>query len=124
MKPIQPHERRIANIHSARYAVWAPEGGAEPGTEVLQLNDGKPLGVGFHIYRMGPGSRTDAHEHHGDEEFLVLEGELVDNDGTVYRPGDLVWLKDGTQHSSYTEKGCLLAVFVDRPETMLAAKKE
>ena len=40
----------------------------------------------------------------------------MDNDGTKYGPGDLVWLRDGTEHSSYTENGCLIAVYVDAVE--------
>ena len=70
-------------------------------------------------YRMAPGMTTRAHQHRGDEQFLVLEGELFDNDGTRYRAGDLVWLRDGTQHSSYTATGCLLAVHIAGPETSL-----
>jgi hypothetical protein len=42
----------------------------------------------------------------------VIEGEVIDNDGYVYRPGDFVLLKEGTQHNSYTKTGATLAVFV------------
>jgi len=117
MKPIAKEDRRVANIHEATYTPWESE--ENPGTDYLQLNDEKPPGTGFHIYRMAPGTRSDAHEHKGAEEFLVLEGELTDHDGTVYRTGDLVWLRDGTRHWSYTEKGCLLAVHIESPEETL-----
>ena len=53
-----------------------------------------------------PGASVYAHEHSSDEEFLMIEGELIENDGTVYRKGDLVWLKAGTQHSSHSPGGC------------------
>jgi anti-sigma factor ChrR (cupin superfamily) len=46
----------------------------------------------------------------------VLEGEVKDNDGYVYRPGDFVLLRSGTQHSSHTETGATLAVFVATQE--------
>ena len=42
----------------------------------------------------------------------MIEGGLIDNDGTVYRPADLVQLKEGTQHSSHTPHACLLAVSI------------
>jgi hypothetical protein len=45
------------------------------------------------------------------EEFLVLEGDLVDSDGTTFGPGDFVSYEAGTHHNSWTEGGCLIAVF-------------
>jgi hypothetical protein len=45
------------------------------------------------------------------EEFLVLEGDLVDSDGQVFTTGDFVSYRPGTHHNSWTETGCLLAVF-------------
>ncbi len=119
MKPIQPHERRVVNITSGDYQSWINADGSDSGTSVLTLNKEAPFGTGFHVYRMAPGSSSEAHEHNGNEEFLVLEGELTDNDGTVYRKGDLVWLKEGTQHWSHTQEGCLLAVYIPGPERPL-----
>ena len=95
MKKIQPEERRIANIHEAEYTAWRNEDGSYSRSSVLQLDDAHELGVGFHVYRMEPGEWSEPHEHTGTEQFLVLEGELVECDGTVYRKGDLVWLKKG-----------------------------
>ena len=54
---------------------------------------------------------TIAHDHAGMEEFLILEGDLVDSDGTTFGPGDFVSYDAGTHHNSWTEAGCLLAVF-------------
>jgi anti-sigma factor ChrR (cupin superfamily) len=45
------------------------------------------------------------------EEFLVIEGDLVDSDGTTFGPGDFVSYDAGTHHNSWTETGCLIAVF-------------
>ena len=49
--------------------------------------------------------------HEGDEEFFVLEGELIDHDGYRYKKGDLVWLDAKTGHNSYSPNGALLVVF-------------
>ena len=48
-------------------------------------------------------------------DFLMLEGEIVDHDGYVYKKGDLVWLEAGTEHNSYTENGAVMAVFFRCP---------
>lgn len=117
MKPVEPQNRRVANIHEAEFKSFVFADGATLGDSVLQLDDSKELGVGFHVYRMRPGMTTRPHRHNGHEQFLVLEGELIENDGTVFRKGDLVWLRDGTEHCSYSPDGCLLAVHIAAPET-------
>jgi anti-sigma factor ChrR (cupin superfamily) len=113
MKAITPDARTVVNIHSADYEHWRNEDGSVLRDQgYLQLDDSFPPGTGFYIYKMEPGAVTTPHEHTCRENFLILEGELVDNDGYVYRPGDFVMLADGTQHSSTAPDGCLIAVFV------------
>lgn len=116
LKPIKDEDRRVANIHDAEYIPFVSDG-IENGS-VLQLNREKPLGTGFHIYRMAPGETTEAHEHLSDEEFLMLEGEIVDHDGARYGPGDLVWLRKGTKHYSYSPNGCLIVVYLEGEEAV------
>ncbi len=117
MKPVKSAERRVANIYEAEFKPFVFEDGLELGDSVLQLNDAVPLGTGFHVYRMPAGMTTRPHRHNGDEQFLIIEGELIENDGTVYKAGDLVWLRDATEHSSFTPNGCLLAVHIVALET-------
>ncbi len=52
---------------------------------------------------------TIAHDHAG-MEFLIIECELVDSDGTTFGPRDFVSYDAGTHHNSWTERGCLIAV--------------
>ena len=117
MKPVKPEDRRVANIYEAEFKPFVYADGVQLGDTVLQLNDAEPLGVGFHVYRMPPGMTSRPHRHNGQEQFLVLDGELVENDGTVFRTGDLVWLRGDTEHCSYTPNGCLLAVHITATET-------
>ena len=42
---------------------------------------------------------------------MVLEGHLIEDDGTVLGPGDYVCFEEGSRHNSRTEDGCLLIVF-------------
>ncbi|PVA09790.1 cupin [Pelagivirga sediminicola] len=114
MEPIKTENRRVTNIHTAAFTPIETNG--KPDGEVLQLNDSNPPASGFYIYRMAPGTTTQPHRHKGDEEFLIIEGDLTDHDGTRYGPGDLVWLRDGTEHCSTTRDGCLIAVYARIPD--------
>jgi anti-sigma factor ChrR (cupin superfamily) len=112
MKPIGKGDRVVANIRTARYEGFVYPDGVALGDEVLQLDRDRPLGVGFHVYRMPPGMTTRGHRHNGHEQFLILEGELIESDGTVLGPGDMVFYRDGSEHHSHTPNGCLLAVHI------------
>lgn len=117
MKTIAPHERKVANIRDeAAYTAYTDLGQDAPGTSFIKLNPDTERDVGFYIYRMKPGSQSTPHRHGGAEEFVMIEGELIDNDGTVYRPGDVVWLAGGTEHTSHTETGCIIAVYAEAAE--------
>lgn len=116
MKPIAPNDRLVANIHEAAFTPFVYPDGEALGDSVLQLDAGLPTGVGFHVYKMPAGMTTRAHRHNGHEQFLILEGELHESDGTVFKKGDLVFYRDGTEHHSFTPDGCLLAVHIAGPE--------
>lgn len=64
------------------------------------------------LLRMEPGSRSRPHQHCGFEEFMVLDGEFVDCDGSVFRSGDFVSFKPGSKHHSSTPGGCTLLVML------------
>jgi len=119
MKPIAPTDRVVANIHSADYRPFEYPDGTALGDAVLQLDTDQPPGIGFHVYWMPAGMTTMGHRHNGHEQFLILEGELHESDGTILRAGDLVFYRDGTEHNSYTPNGCLLAVHIAGPETLV-----
>ena len=58
------------------------------------------------------------------EEFPILEGELIESDGTVLRKGDFTSYRPGSRRNSRTETGCLLVGF-DRdppPRSWLKAR--
>ena len=111
MKPVADGERLVANIHEAEFEPFISHDG-KPDGYALQLDRNVPLGTGFHVYKMDPGHITVPHEHGQDEHFLVISGDLTDNDGQVYREGDLVLMKAGSQHCSHSENGCLIAVYI------------
>jgi anti-sigma factor ChrR (cupin superfamily) len=118
MKPVKDNERLIKNMYTEEYVPFLNSDGTTDGS-VLQLDNSNSPGVGFHVYKMEPGHTTIPHEHQGNEEFLLLDGDMTDNDGTEYKIGDLVLMKSGTEHCSTTRKGCLLAVYIPATEKPL-----
>ena len=77
-----------------------------------KISYNKESGQGSYILKMDPGAKTLAHEHVNYEEFYILDGELKDADGQVFKKGDFVTFEPGSTHNSYTKNGCLLIVFM------------
>ena len=100
--------RKITNIYQADFGVYDLEGPIQEDIRLLNLGYDRETGKGWYVMRMAPGARTIAHEHRFVEEFLILEGELIESDGTILKPGDFVTYPPGTQHNSRTETGCFL----------------
>jgi anti-sigma factor ChrR (cupin superfamily) len=119
MRKIEPAERIVTNIKTTRFKPYVVDGKVLTDQSYLQLDDTFPESAGFYIYRMEPGASSQPHEHTCHEQFLMIEVELIDNDGYVYKPGDFVLLKEGTQHNSYTKTGATIAVFVREIERNL-----
>lgn len=70
-----------------------------PGVRFRDFDGGPALGeahVG--IVRLAPGEAFPRHTHVGEERSLVLQGELVDDQGRRYRAGDSIVSADGTSH--------------------------
>ena len=82
------------------------------GMSWYKISYDKEKGQGSYILKMDPGSKSVLHEHVNYEEFYMLEGELIDADGKVFKKGDFVSFKPGTTHSSHTNNGCLILVFM------------
>ena len=102
--------RKVANIHNLEWEILDQPG--LPGEDVwwYNLSYDPKLGQGSYLYKMGPGARSNPHEHEGPEEFFILDGDLVDHDGHSYKQGDFVSLKGGSRHYSISPSGCTIVV--------------
>jgi len=103
--------RITVNAHTTPFLPYDLEGPVQPELSWLPISYEPETQQGSYLMRMEAGAVTIAHDHPGMEEFLILEGDLVDSDGVVFGPGDFVSYEAGTHHNSWTETGCLLAVF-------------
>ncbi len=109
MKDARP-DRKIVNIQHADYRDYDLDGPVQPEMQLLPLSYKGP-GQGCYVMRLEPGAETLWHEHEGVEDFLILEGELIDDDGRTLGPGDFCSYRPGSQHNSRSETGCLLIAF-------------
>jgi anti-sigma factor ChrR (cupin superfamily) len=96
----------LAGIHVARSndGVWKP---FADGITVKTLWRSLQSGRSAFILRMQPGATMPNHDHHGDEETLLLEGDMQVN-GVEFGPGDFQVAFAGTRHALITTRGgCL-----------------
>ena len=109
--------RSIVNVYETSFKPYDLEGPVQDDMSVLSVSYSPETKRGVYVIRMEPGAATIPHVHECMEEFLVLEGELIESDGTVLKRGDLASYRPGTRHNSRTETGCLLVgVDWDPPE--------
>ena len=101
-------ERDITNIYQAAYLPYDLEGPVQDDISYIPLTYDKETGKGAYVIRMAPGAETIIHTHTHNENYLVLEGDLIEPDGRRLGPGDFVAYKPGSRHNSRTESGCLV----------------
>ena len=109
---IQSVLRSLIRTPDKKFRPYNRYGKTLPGVEWLPLSGGAEADKEVYLIRFGPGSRSHPHIHQGSEEFLVLDGELTDDDGMIFRPGDFVRFESGSKHSSFSEEGCTLLVIL------------
>lgn len=109
------NQRQIINTKTAKFDIYDFGGPVLEGIGQLDLSYDRETGHGVYMIRMEPGTETTAHVHTVREEYLILEGDLVESDGTVLGPGDYVIYEPGTKHSSRTVNGCLAIGFEYTP---------
>jgi anti-sigma factor ChrR (cupin superfamily) len=114
--------RQIINTEAAEFKPYDRYGDPITGMSWValsgELQNGK---FECFVLRMDAGAQSKPHEHMGFEEFLVMEGELIDCDGTTYRSGDFVRLLPGSKHSSQSPNGCTLLVILRGNNRVLTA---
>ena len=109
---IQSVLRSLIRTPDEKFQTYSRYGKILPGVEWLPLSGGAEANKEVYLIRFGPGSRSHPHIHEGSEEFLVLDGELTDHDGMAFQTGDFVRFEPGSEHWSFSEKGCTLLVIL------------
>ncbi len=73
---------------------------------------------GVALLKYEPGASVPRHRHEGLETILVLEGTQSDEAGD-YGQGSYVLNAAGTEHSVWSETGCVVLIQWDRPVKIL-----
>ena len=102
---------KVINTNTAEYCTYDFAGPALEGVYQLDLTYDQETGHGAYMIRMEPGTITTKHVHTLREEYLILEGDIIESDGTVLGPGDYIIYEPGSEHNSRTENGALVIGF-------------
>jgi len=104
-------KRKITDLYNVKFEPFDNYGAPVSGMSWHKISYNKETGQGSYILKMEPGAKSLSHKHINYEEFLMLDGELIDPDNKVFKKGDFITFEPGSSHSSYTKTGCLLLVF-------------
>lgn len=91
---------------------WQPTRFA--GVEVKVLMEDPASGLQTVLTRMAPGAVLTDHMHVAVEQTWVLEGSLVDHEGTA-TAGSYVWRPAGSRHTASAPQGALLLGIFQKP---------
>ena len=105
-------KRKVTNPFNVKFEPFDNYGSEIPGVSWHKITYNQDTGQGTYILKMDPEAKSLPHEHKNYEEFLILDGELIDPDNKILKKGDFVTFEPGSTHSSYTKNGCLLLVFM------------
>ena len=106
-------ERKITDLKNVNFKPFDNYGIVIPGLSWHNISfEKKDGGGGTFILKYEPGAKGIPHIHTGYEEFLMMEGELTDPDGKIFKKGDFVTFEPGSKHFSFSENGCLVLVFM------------
>ena len=106
------NKRKITNLYKVKFEPFDSYGTTVPGMSWHKISYNKETGQGSYILKMEPGAKSLPHKHINFEEFLLLDGDLIDADNKVFKKGDLITFEPGSSHSSYTKTACLMLVFM------------
>lgn len=106
---------------ASRYVVvdelpWKPTG--FPGIDMKVLLREPETGLMTALFRWEPGAVLPLHEHVEIEQTWVLEGSIVDSEGTS-SAGNFSWRPKGNQHRATAPDGALVIAFFLKPNLFL-----
>ncbi len=91
-------KRKITDLYNVKFVPFDNYGAEVPGMSWHKISyDKKNGGYGSYLLKMEPGTKSLPHTHTGYEEFLMLDGELTDPDGKIFKKGDFITFEPGSK---------------------------
>jgi quercetin dioxygenase-like cupin family protein len=106
------NKRKITDPFNVKFKPFDNYGLPIAGMSWSKITYNQKTGQGTYILKMKPGAKSKFHEHTNFEEFIILDGELIEPDNKVLKKGDIISYEPGSSHYSYTKTGCLILVFM------------
>ena len=112
-KPFDMLFSRFVDVESMPWKATPTEG-----IDMKVLMHHPESGLMTALVRWQPGAVIPLHEHVEIEQTFVLEGSIVDEEGTV-RAGNYVWRPRGHSHIAKAPEGALVLSFFIKPNKFL-----
>ena len=104
--------RRIIETKQEHFSLYNRYGTVSSGLKWMPLSKDEKVEHEVFIVQFEPKSSSSLHKDNGYDEFYVIDGELIDDDGKVFKKGHYIKFEKGSQHSSYSKTGCSLLVIL------------
>ena len=78
-------KRKITNPLNVKFEPFDSYGAPVSGMSWHKISYNKKTGQGSYILKMEPDAKSLPHKHISYEEFLMLDGELIDPDNKVFK---------------------------------------
>lgn len=88
------------------------------GIEICRLAGGVPEDPAVALLKYAPGAAAPRHRHQGLETVLMLAGEQSDERGS-YPAGALAINPEGSEHSVWSDQGCVALLHWAKPVLFL-----
>ena len=105
-------KRKIIETKHEHFLPYNRYGTVSNGLKWMSLSKNEKLELEVFIVQFESESSSSLHKHNGYEEFYVIDGELIDDDGKVFKKGDYIKFEKGTKHSSFSKTGCTILVIL------------
>ena len=83
-------KRKITKLDNIKFKPFDKYGKIIKGWNWHKISFDEKTNFGTYISKLEPGTKTLPHIHSGHEEFLILDGELIDSDSTIFKKGDFI----------------------------------
>ena len=118
--PLKPGERQVFHTRSPEWQPYLRDGKPVPHMKWWPISPDSELRAGGrYLLRLEAGCVGPLHKHEGWDEFFVIEGSIVDSDGTVLKAGDYAIYKPGSVHWTDSPEGVTVLVTKIERSTLL-----